>query len=81
MARNLLLQLFAHFPSPLIGRICMNNKGQGIHLFLVDQNIQLHQLRRLIALHIIIKGCIASGAGFQCIKEIVNDLIQRQLIF
>ena len=53
----------------------MHDEGQGIHLFLVDENIQLHQFRSLIALHVIIKGRIAPGAGLQCIKEIVNDLI------
>ena len=53
----------------------MNDKGKSIHFLAIDQNIQLHQFRSLIALHVIIKGRIAPGAGLQCIKEIVNDLI------
>ena len=59
----------------------MHDKGQGIYFFFIDQNIQLHKLRRLIALELIIKGCITSGTGFQRIKEIVDDLIERKLIF
>ena len=48
-------------------------------LSLCYQNVQLHKVGLLIAKHLIIKRCITSGAGFQRIKEIVNDLIQRQV--
>ena len=58
-----------------ISAVTVYDKGKGIHLFLVDQNIQLHQIRLLIALHFIVKGRIAPGSGLQGIKEVINDLI------
>ena len=59
----------------------MNNKGKGVYLFLIYKNIQLHKLAALITAEIIIKRCISSGSGFQSVKEVINNLIQRQLIF
>ena len=44
MTRNLIFELLAHLPSALISGILMHDEGKCIHLFLVDQDVQLHQL-------------------------------------
>ena len=56
----------------------MDDEGKCIHFFLIYKDIQFHKLGALIAFHLIIKGSIASGAGFQCVEEVVNDLVQGQ---
>jgi len=81
MSGNLPLQSLAHAAASLIGRGGMNDEGEGIHRFPIDQDIQFDQIGPLITLEFIIKGSIASGSGFQCIKEIIDDLIEGQLIF
>ena len=48
---------------------------------MVDQDIQLHQRRLHIALQFIVERSIASGTGLKCIEEIIDDLVERQLIF
>ncbi len=58
----------------------MDNEGQRVYLLLVDQDIKLHQIRLYILVHLIIEGRITSGTRFQRIKEIIDDLIQRQMI-
>jgi len=58
----------------------MDDKGKGVHLFLVDQDIQLHQLGTLVARQLIVKRSIASGTGFQRVKEVVDDLIEGQAV-
>ena len=81
MTRNLFLQLLAHSSSPLIGGVRVHDEGQGIHLLTVDQNIQLHQLGRLIALDVIIKRRIPPGTGLQRVKKVIDNLIEGKLIF
>ena len=56
----------------------MNDEGQCVHFFFIYKNIQFHQRGTLIAFHLIIEGSVTSGTGFQRIKEIINDLIQRK---
>ena len=58
----------------------MGNKGQSIYLLSVEQQIHFHQIAFPIIGHFIIQGSIALGAGFQCIKKVINDLTQRHLI-
>ena len=59
----------------------MYDKGKSIHFFFVYQNIQFHKLAALISAEFVIQRSIASGTGFQCIKEIVDDLVERQVVF
>ena len=75
VARDFIFKLLAHLSAPLVSRIRKYDKGQRIHLFTVDQDIQLDKIALLIAKKLIIKGCISTGTGFQGIKEIIDDLI------
>ena len=54
------VQPLAHFPSPVIGRSCKYNKGKGIYLFFIYQDVQFHQVALLISQHFIVKRSIAS---------------------
>ena len=53
----------------------MYDKGKSIHFFFVYQNIQFHKLAALISAEFVIQRSIASGAGFEGIKEIIDNLI------
>ena len=59
----------------------MYNKRKCIDFFFIDKNVKLHKLTALITTQLIIKRGISSGSGFQRIKEIINNLIQRKFIF
>ena len=59
----------------------MYDEGKCIDFFLINQDIQFDQFTALIATEFIIKRSISSGTGFQCIKEIIDNLIQRELVF
>src|SRR5699024_2936234 len=73
-------QLFAHLSASVIGRTGEHNKGQCVYFFFIHQNVQLHQVALLISKHLIVKGRIASGTGFQSVKKVVDDFIKRQEI-
>ena len=82
MSWNFILQLLAHLPAPLIGSRCswtIKDKASTSSLLIRISSFTSSDL--LIALHLIIEGSISSGAGFQSIEEVVDDLIQRKLVF
>ena len=59
----------------------MYDEGKCIDFFFINQDIQFDKFTALIATEFIIKRSISSGTGFQCIKEIIDNLIQRELVF
>ena len=59
----------------------MYDEGKGIDFFLINKDIQFDQITALVTAELIIKGSISSGTGFECIEEIIDDLIQRQFVF
>ena len=81
MSGDLILQFLAHSSATLISTVRMHDKRQRIHFLFVDQNIQFYKFGRFIALHFIVKGCISTGSGFECVEKVINNLIQRQFIF
>ena len=36
---------------------------------------ELDELGRLIAVELVVKRCVAAGAGFECVKEVVNNFV------
>src|SRR5699024_5535938 len=80
LSRNFLFQLLAHLSSSLVGASCKHDKGEGVHFLFIDQDVKLDKLGSLVSHHLIVKGSIPPGSCFQCIKEIVDDLIERKMI-
>ena len=58
----------------------MDDEAQCIDDLTVDHDIQLHHLRGLVALELIIVGCIALRTGLDRIEEIIDDFVQRHLV-
>ena len=58
----------------------MDDKGEGIDRLFVDKNIHLDKFGLLISLELIVEGSISPGPGFEGVKEVINDLVERQFI-
>ena len=54
---------FAHFghhgPAPVLGLRAVHNDGQGINLFTVEQNVDLHHIGGAVFLEFVVHGRIA----------------------
>ena len=61
MSWDLFFQALAHSSSAVISTVFEHDKGKGVHLLLIDENIEFYKFRLLIALHLIIKRRISSG--------------------
>ncbi len=58
----------------------MHDQRQRIDLVTVDQNVQLHQVRRLVAIEMIVQRRIAATGGLQTIEEVQNHFVHRQVV-
>ena len=80
MSGNLLFQLFAHSASAVYCRAFMHYKRKRVHRLTVNKDIQLQQFAFAVPNQAVIKGRVAAAAGFQHVKEIIYDFIQRHFI-
>ena len=58
----------------------MDDEGQRVHHLAADHDVQLHQLRRLIARKLVVERGVALGAGLERVEKVVDNLVERQLI-
>ena len=54
-------------------------RRQGIDVFTVQFDIQFHQIRLAVVVHLVVKRSISPGNGFQTVVKIEYDLSQRQI--
>ena len=80
MHRNDFLQLLAYEASAVVSLGFVNNHGECVHQVSVQQHVQLYQLRLLVTDEFVVQGAVASGLGFQRIKEIIDYFIQRHFV-
>ncbi len=73
-------ELLRDLPGAAVGLLLMDDPGQGVHLFAVEQYVQLDEFGGTVAEDLIVQGGIASGAGLQRVEEVVDDLVERQLV-
>ena len=73
-------QFFAHFARTGIGVAGEKDKGQCIHHIAVEQDVQFHQVGFDVAFELIIETGISFGAGFQRVKEVIDDFVKRQFV-
>ena len=59
----------------------MHDGGKRVARFAVQQNIQFDKFRALVTRKIVIKRGITFRAGFQAVKKVVNDFVERKKIF
>ena len=80
LARNVFFQPLGDLARAGIGLVLVNDKGKCVHLFAVEQKIQLDQFARQISFQLVVQRSIAAGAAFQRVEKVVNDLVQRQVV-
>ena len=58
----------------------MDDDGESIADFAVQQNIQLYEIAFPVVLQFVVKGGIPAAAAFDLIKKVKNDFIERHVI-
>ena len=72
LSRNDVFELLREDFSALVCLVLVNDEGKGVDGFTGKQDIELHQLRRFVAVEFVIERSIAAGAGLQFV-EVVHD--------
>ena len=80
MARDQVFELFAHRPATAFGALAVDDHGQRIHRFVIDQDGHFHQIAFFVFLDVIIEAGIAARHAFQPVIEIEHHFIQRQQV-
>ena len=80
LTRDVLLESFRDLTRSGVRLFLVYDKGKCIHLLAVEQEIQLAKLAGHVARQLIVQGRIAARARLERIKEVVNDLVERQLV-
>ena len=75
MPRDMLLELLRNAAPPLVSLVPVDNKAQCVDGIAIEQHIHLHQIRAAVFLDLIIERSVATGAGFECVKEIIDNFI------
>ena len=80
LAGNLLLQLGTDMAGTVIGVPLEGELGQCIHRLAIDEDVNLYQLRGLVADEVIVKGGIATAVAFEPVVEVEEHLRQGHLV-
>ncbi len=54
----------------------MDHRREGVHRHLVDEEVDLHEGGRLVAVGLVVEAGVALGAALQLIEEVDHDLAQ-----
>ena len=76
----MILELFRQSAGAGVGIIGKDDEAEGVHHFAVEKDIQLDQTAGTVIRKLIIEAGIAAAAALERIKEIVDDLGQRQIV-
>ena len=58
----------------------MGDEREGVHGVVVDLDVELHEVRWVVAADLIVERRIAFSAGFELIEEVHQDFVQGQLV-
>ena len=58
----------------------MDDDGQRIDLFAIEQDVHLHHVGGAVLLELVVHGGVAARHGLELVEEVQHDLAQRQLV-
>src|SRR5216117_967224 len=79
LPRDQLLQLFGELLAPLVRLVAVDDDGEGVHRVTVEEQVELHQVRRPVFEKLVIERGVAARDGLQLVVEVEDDLGQRKL--
>ena len=77
LSGDMFLKLFCHLAPTGVGIVAEYDKGKCIHDLAVEQDVEFDQLTRTIIGKFVVKGCITAGAALECVKEIIDNFVER----
>src|ERR1700722_13887088 len=75
LPRDQLSHLAHQQPPAIVSEVFMDDRGQRIHWFARNHDIELRHRRRPVARQVIIKRCVAPGNRFKPVVKIEHDFI------
>src|SRR5882672_5236194 len=79
LARDLLGQPLAIAQRPRARELPVDELGEGIDLFAVDEDVHLHHVSEAVVQHLVVERAVALGDRLQPVVEVEEDLGQGQL--
>src|SRR6478609_5488212 len=80
LARNQFLEFGRHLVAVGERRILVHDRAERVNGLALQQDVDLHQLRFLLACRLVIEAGVAAGARLQRIEEVKDDLPQRHCV-
>ena len=80
MAGDELLQFLAHCAATGLGAVAMNHHRKRVDGLLVDEDLHLDEVVRLIAGKLVVEARVPFRHRFKPVMEIEDDFVQRQVI-
>src|SRR6185312_10971661 len=77
LPRDELLHLVDELAAAMVGGLAVRDDRQRIHLVAVDEDIELHEWRRLEARELVVERGVAAARGLQAIEEVEHDFGER----
>ena len=74
LARDQLLEFLAHLAPEIIGMVGIGQRRERVDRLAVEQDVQLDELRRLVARAVVVERGIAFRNAFELVVEVENDL-------
>ena len=79
LTRQQFFEFFAHASAKIHGIGSVGEGREGVHLFAIEQDIELHQIRLAEAARMVVKRCVAFGNGFELVVEVNYNLAQGEV--
>src|SRR5690606_22842800 len=75
-----LLELFAHGAAALFGRGAVDQHGEGVDGFVVDEDRHFYQIALAIVGELVVEAGVARGDGLQAVVETEYHFVERQVV-
>ena len=80
LAGDLFLQPLAGLETPGAGAFTVDDLGEGIDLFAVDQDVQQGEVAFPVVDEVVVEGAVALGDGLEAVVKVEDHLGQRHLV-
>src|SRR5215208_2641073 len=80
LAWDQLFELLDECPAALVGLVAVDDDGERVHGVARDEDLDLHQVGRLVAEWLVVVGGVALGAALHRVEEVRDDLGQRHVV-
>src|SRR6476620_4103602 len=80
LARDQVLELAGHHHAVGVGGVAVDDRAERVDRLALEQDVDLHQVGRLLARALVVERGVALGARLQLVEEVEDDLAHRQRV-